>query len=279
VATLDELNKNVTSAILFAEGLPENAPERPAAFREVSQLEEEIASVTRANGLEGGIARLGAVSAALTALDLLRAIQLGEGYLLNGLEPDIEDRLQALLKTARALQAVETAARFLAAELAEDHPELGAVYWIPHETETWLIEITEACPTRGEVYPFRLVAAPPEAPFLRGSVCLHPDDWEHREMLDWGSLNISQARRLFSRSDGLGQYDKRTEREYILTDASGAWPHDGHCLRFPSAAAAMSYAKSIGDQSELVVRYQGDCSEMDGWLAARAGIVVASCSS
>ena len=74
---LDDLNKSVTNAILQAEALPRGSWEAQHAFREVADLEEEIATIAGAGAVEGEIARLGAVTAAMSAGEPLRAIQLG----------------------------------------------------------------------------------------------------------------------------------------------------------------------------------------------------------
>ena len=66
---LDDLNVRVTGAILRAERVPAGSTEAEEAFREVGRLEESIASITPPEELEGEIARLGAVTAALSAAD------------------------------------------------------------------------------------------------------------------------------------------------------------------------------------------------------------------
>ncbi len=97
---LAELNRRVTDAITVAEGLPKDSPESWTAFREVSLLEEQIARSTPADDVEGEIARLGAVAAALSANEPLRAVQLGEIYLTEGLADDIKAKLAAMLDEA-----------------------------------------------------------------------------------------------------------------------------------------------------------------------------------
>lgn len=97
---LAELNRRVTDAITIAEGLPKGSPESWTAFREVSLIEEIIARLTPADDVEGEIARLGAVAAALSANEPLRAVQLGETYLAEGLADDIKSKLTAMLDEA-----------------------------------------------------------------------------------------------------------------------------------------------------------------------------------
>lgn len=99
--SLSDLNQRVTNAITLAEGLPKDSPRAWAAFREVSKLEEEIASLTSPQDLEGEIARLGVVAAALSARDLLRAIVLGKAYLAEGLAPEVAAKLQSLVDSAQ----------------------------------------------------------------------------------------------------------------------------------------------------------------------------------
>lgn len=101
--TLAELNQRVTDAITLAESLPKDSPGCWAAFREVSALEERIALLTDADDVEGEIARLGAVSAALSANEPLRAVQLGEAYQQERLAQDIKARLAALVHEANVM--------------------------------------------------------------------------------------------------------------------------------------------------------------------------------
>jgi hypothetical protein len=97
---LADLNRRVTDAITLAEGLTKNSRESWSAFREVALLEEQIARVTRANEVEGEIARLGAVAAALSANEPLRAVQLGQTYLVEGLADPVAAKLNAMLDEA-----------------------------------------------------------------------------------------------------------------------------------------------------------------------------------
>lgn len=93
---LDDLNARVTEAILRAERLPEGSDEAQAAFREVGRIEEAIADSTPAHDLEGEIARLGAITAALSAAEPLRALWLVDRYLAEGLSPEVTSKLEAL---------------------------------------------------------------------------------------------------------------------------------------------------------------------------------------
>ncbi len=107
---LDDLNIRVTDAILRAERLPEGSTEAEEAFRKVGRLEESIASITPPEDLEGEIARLGAVTAALSAADPLHALLLVERYLAEGVTHEAASKLDALRSRAESILA-ETASR------------------------------------------------------------------------------------------------------------------------------------------------------------------------
>ena len=99
---LAELNRSVTNAIIRAEALPPRTWEAQRAFREVADLEEEIATIIGARTAAGEIARLGAITAALSAGEPLRALQLGERYLADGLSEGSRAKLRELLAEADA---------------------------------------------------------------------------------------------------------------------------------------------------------------------------------
>jgi hypothetical protein len=99
---LDELNRSVTSAILRAEALPPGSWEAERAFRDVADLEEEIAAIAGAHTVEGEAARLGAVTASMSAGDLVRAVQLAERYLADALSDRSRARLCELHDEAEA---------------------------------------------------------------------------------------------------------------------------------------------------------------------------------
>ncbi|HSK04037.1 MAG TPA: hypothetical protein VK932_22440 [Kofleriaceae bacterium] len=100
--SLDELNRRVTNAIVRAESLPAGSREAWEAFREVSALEESIALRLPPDDLEGEIARLGAVTAALSAGEPLRALQLAARFLAENLAPEVAEKLRQLVKEADA---------------------------------------------------------------------------------------------------------------------------------------------------------------------------------
>lgn len=99
---LADLNRRVTDAITLAEALSEGSAESMSAFGEVMRLEESIARTAPADSLEGELARLGAVAAALRARQHLRALQLGELYLAESPADDVSARLAAMIADAQA---------------------------------------------------------------------------------------------------------------------------------------------------------------------------------
>lgn len=100
---LDDLNARVTDAILRAERLPAGTTEAEDAFREVGRLEESIASITSPDEVEGEIARLGAVTAALSAADPLHALLLMERYLTEGVSREAASKLDVLRSRAESM--------------------------------------------------------------------------------------------------------------------------------------------------------------------------------
>ena len=99
---LEHLNRSVTDAILRAEALPPGSWEAQQAFLDVANIEEEIAMILGANSVDGEIARLGAVAAALSAKEPLRAVHLGERYLADALSESAGAKLRELLDEANA---------------------------------------------------------------------------------------------------------------------------------------------------------------------------------
>lgn len=100
--SLDELNRRVTNAIIRAERLPAGSRDAREAFREVSALEESIAALVPPGDIEGEIARLGAVTAALSAGEPLLALQLAERFLAEALAPAVAAKLRQLADEADA---------------------------------------------------------------------------------------------------------------------------------------------------------------------------------
>lgn len=99
---LDELNRSVTSAILRAETLPPGSWEAERAFLDVAELEQELAAKAGAHTVQGEVARLGAVTASMSAGDLVRAVQLAERYLADALSDGSRAKLQQLHHEAEA---------------------------------------------------------------------------------------------------------------------------------------------------------------------------------
>jgi len=80
--TEDELNTLVSIAIRRAEVSDDvNSPTASDAWHEVMVYEERIASITRPEEITGGIARVGAVRAAIAAGQRLEAARLASLYL------------------------------------------------------------------------------------------------------------------------------------------------------------------------------------------------------
>lgn len=103
---LAELSRAVTDAIVRAEALKPGSWEAESAFREVSELEEAIAATIGTRDVEGEIARVGAVSAALSAREALRAVQLADRYLHD----DLSDGARAKLEELRTQVETEISA-------------------------------------------------------------------------------------------------------------------------------------------------------------------------
>lgn len=101
--TLDELHAAVTDAIIDAESHPPDSLERRQRFRCISDLEEEIAAIAGAQTVAGEAARLGAITAALSAGEPLRALQLAARY--SGVETlslGVHEEMSELVERAEA---------------------------------------------------------------------------------------------------------------------------------------------------------------------------------
>lgn len=105
--TLDELYERVTGAIVRAERIVEaDSLAHRRAYLEVSELEDQIAKILPAGDPEGAVARRGAVRAAVTAGDILRAETLVSEYLDRGDVPDqLEHELDELIEVGRLAAA------------------------------------------------------------------------------------------------------------------------------------------------------------------------------
>lgn len=102
MTNLDELHAQVTAAILDAERLPFGSLEARTAFRRVCDVEEHIATLASSETVEGEIARLGAVQAALSADEPLRALQLAEQFAQESLSGPTRAKLEESMRAADA---------------------------------------------------------------------------------------------------------------------------------------------------------------------------------
>lgn len=98
---IDRLNRSVTKAILDAEMLPPGS-EAKHAFRLVAEIEQKLAAILAGDTLEGEIARLGSVSAWMSAQEFVRAVALAKQYLEDPLSSGVRAKLQQLHDEADA---------------------------------------------------------------------------------------------------------------------------------------------------------------------------------
>lgn len=93
--TEDELDVLVSIAIHRAEVLAEiGSPSAKEAWREVKTYEEQLAAITRVDDIPGGVARVGAVTAALAAGERQEASRLASRFLAEAGLPS--ERQQAI---------------------------------------------------------------------------------------------------------------------------------------------------------------------------------------
>jgi hypothetical protein len=106
---LESLYPLVTEAIRRAEVFEDlSAPGARDAHRDVSLLEERIASLQPASNPEGAIARRGAVRAAIAAGDLGRARQLAERFSAEaGASDSLKRELNKIIVAATRVSAQE----------------------------------------------------------------------------------------------------------------------------------------------------------------------------
>jgi DNA-binding protein HU-beta len=98
---IDTLYPLVTEAIRRAEVLEDlNAPGARDAWRDVSRLEERIATLLSSAGMQGAIARRGAVRAAIAGAEFQRAIELADRFRH---EDGVTEALAALLDELRSV--------------------------------------------------------------------------------------------------------------------------------------------------------------------------------
>lgn len=104
---LSDLNREVTAAIFHAEAFPTGTRESEEAFIRVSELEARIADITGVRSIQGEIARVGAVLAAVSARAPARALLLVERYRAQDLSPGIRARVENLAVQAQSLLSDE----------------------------------------------------------------------------------------------------------------------------------------------------------------------------
>lgn len=106
----DELDTLVSIAIRRAELLDERMPSAArAAWREVMEFEERLAAISDASEISGGIARVGAIQAALAAGLRQDAKQLQTKYLLD---KNLSTERKAAIERAFASDQARQALRY-----------------------------------------------------------------------------------------------------------------------------------------------------------------------
>lgn len=73
---------------------------------------------------------------------------------------------------------VRETALLLAGDHMTNDPGTKKVFWAPHEREVRLVEVSTSVEDRGEVFPFRFTADPPDVPYESVVILLGPGDWE-----------------------------------------------------------------------------------------------------
>jgi hypothetical protein len=94
------LNKRLSEEIFFAGRATPGSQEAQDAYRRISDLEEQLARL-KPTDVDGAMARVGAVSAALRAGDWLRASRLVEEFIV-GAPDDVAMALRELDREADA---------------------------------------------------------------------------------------------------------------------------------------------------------------------------------
>jgi hypothetical protein len=100
---------------------------------------------------------------------------------------------------------VESVARYLAAEHRKEDTSIEAVYWLRHDTEVRLIEVTKSVPADGSVMPFRFTPDPPDVPSPSLVILIHPSDWARRKELEWPADLDPETHPLSEIQDANGQ--------------------------------------------------------------------------
>lgn len=79
---------------------------------------------------------------------------------------------------------IKAIASVLASEHRNEDATIEAIYWLPHDNEVRLVEVTKSVPADGSVMPFRF-APDKDIPVPSLIVLIHPDDWLRRMDLEW----------------------------------------------------------------------------------------------
>jgi hypothetical protein len=79
--TNEEMREEITNIMLAARGGAPGSPEFQAAYRQISELEEQVAAITAPRDQDGELSRWGAVAAATLSGDRDRARKLAERFM------------------------------------------------------------------------------------------------------------------------------------------------------------------------------------------------------
>jgi hypothetical protein len=79
---------------------------------------------------------------------------------------------------------MRSVAETLAHEHTGDHP-LDDVYWLPHESEVFLVIVSPLIADKREILPFRFAPDPPDIPCDYVVVLLSDKDWRTRHKMIW----------------------------------------------------------------------------------------------
>ena len=110
-AKLDDLNARVTNAIFRAEDDDRSGRDSRDSWFLVSTVEAEIAAHMPASSVEGDIARIGAITAALSARAPRRAVELANAYLREDLSEEMRVEIDALAREAATAVACDVCNR------------------------------------------------------------------------------------------------------------------------------------------------------------------------
>jgi hypothetical protein len=129
---IETLYPRVTEAIRRAEALESTNPDAAqSAYLDVSFLEERISRILPPTDPEGAIARRGAVRAAISARDFLRARKLASKFFVEaGVDESLKSDLEELIKRLpEARQSNDENNRLTAAASSEKSPTIHSQIW------------------------------------------------------------------------------------------------------------------------------------------------------